>query len=137
MQFFFQLHFENLFEEDNDTKIFRELFKCLGLVYKFFKLVLYHVFVIFLGIPLAMLWGVINGVVIFVLVWLWTPLLRLVIVTVHAVTPVATVPIQAVLAPLFDAIGRIFGHIRVRADLKGLQAGTSDNNIALRYTQFP
>lgn len=115
--FFLQLKFENLFEEDNDTKIFRVLFKYLGLVYKFFKLVLYHVFVIFLGIPLAVMWGVVNGIVIFVLVWIWAPLLRLTIVSIHAVTPAVTVPIQALLAPLVDAIGRVFRQIRIRGDL--------------------
>ena len=115
-----QLTFENLFKEDNDTKIFRELFKCLGLAYKFFKLCLYHIFVIVLGIPLAVIWGIINGIAIFLLVWVWAPLLRLTVVSVYAVTPAVTVPIQAILAPLFDAIGRVFRQIRVRGDISGL-----------------
>ena len=114
-----QLSFEHFFEEDKDTKTFLAIYKVLGLVYKYIKLVLYHIFVILIGIPMTILWALINGLMAFVLVWLWGPALRLTIIIIYSVTPLATVPMQAILTPLVDVLARFFRQIRVRADLGG------------------
>ena len=70
---------------------------CLGITYKYTKLVVYHIFVILIGIPMAILWAVLNGIMVFVLVWLYQPVLRVTVMWIYAVTPLITVPLQACL----------------------------------------
>ena len=91
----------------------------VGLIYKYTKLTIYHIFVILIGIPMAILWAIINGIVVFTIVWLWGPAIKLVVLAVYAAAPAFTSPIQAVLAPLADVIARIFRQIRVRANING------------------
>ena len=114
-----QLSFEHFFEEDKDTMTFHALHKVLGLVYKYTKLAYYHFFVILFGIPITIVCAFINSLMAFVLVWLWGPVLRLTIILTYAVTPLATVPIQAILTPLVDVQARFFRQIRVHAVLGG------------------
>ena len=95
------------------------LYKVLGMVYKYTKLVLYHIFVILVGIPLTIVWAIVNGITTFVLVWVWGPALRYFIVWVYAVTPAVTTPYRALLAPLVDVAARIFRQIRVQANING------------------
>ena len=118
-----QLSFEHFLEEDKDTKTFRMLSKVLGLVYKYIKLAFYHFFVILIGIPMTILWALINGLMAFVLVWLWGPTLRLTIILIYSVIPLATGPTLAVLTPLVDVLARFFRQIRVHAELAGSSLG--------------
>lgn len=112
-----QLDFNRFFEEDKDTKTFPAIYKAVGLVYKYIKLVLYHVLVIVLGIPLAILWAILNGIMIFVYVWIWGPVLRFFIIHVYSVAPAATVPVRAILGPVFETIGLMLSHIRFKGKL--------------------
>ena len=89
------------------------------MVYKYTKLVIYHIFVILIGIPLAIIWAVINGIMVFILVWLYQPVLRMTVMWIYAVTPLVTVPLQAIYTPLVDAHARIFRQIRIKAKLDG------------------
>ena len=115
-----QLSFEHFLEEDKDTKTFRMLSKVLGLVYKYIKLAFCHFFVILIGIPMTIVWALING---FALVWLWGPTLRLSIIIVYAAIPLATGPTLAVLTPLVDVLACFFRQIHVHAELAGSSLG--------------
>ena len=68
---------------------------------------------------MAIIWAIINGIMVFVLVWLYQPLLRLTIMWVYAFTPLVTVPLQAIFTPLVDVGARIFRQIRIKATLDG------------------
>lgn len=114
-----QLEFEDCFEEHNKTKTFAALYKVLGLVYKYTKLVLYHIFVIVIGIPLMFLWAIINGIMVFVLVWVWGPALRLIITVVYSTAPAFYVPVQAILSPIIDVFARIFRQCVIKGKLSG------------------
>ena len=114
-----QLEFNKCFHEHKSTKTFPELNLCLGLCYKYTKLVIYHIFVILIGVPMAILWAIINGIMVFVLVWLYQPALRLTIMWIYAATPLITVPLQAIFTPLVDVSARLFRQIRVKATLDG------------------
>ena len=114
-----QLEFEDCFEEHHKTKIFSALYKVLGLIYKYTKLVLYHFFVIIVGIPLMLVWAIINGITSFVMVWMWGPALRLIVVVVYCVAPAFYVPVQAILSPIVDVSARIFRQCVIQAKLSG------------------
>ena len=92
---------------------------CLGITYKYTKLVVYHIFVILIGIPMALLWALLNGIMVFILVWLYQPALRVTVMWIYAVTPLVTVPLQAIFTPLVDIQARIFRQIRIKANLDG------------------
>ena len=114
-----QLDFDKCFHEHPSTKTFPELNLCLGLCYKYLKLITYHILVFFIGIPMARLWAFFNGSVRFFYVWIYQPCLRLYVMWSYAFTPLVTVPFQAMLTPLVDVYARIFRQIRVKATLDG------------------
>jgi hypothetical protein len=114
-----QLDFDKCFYEHESTKTLPELFTIVGRIYKYVKLIVYHFFVLFLGIPMALFWAIFNGFMVFLYVWLWQPILRLSTMWLYAVSPLASVPLQAFFAPLIDVSARIFRQIRVKATLDG------------------
>ena len=95
------------------------LYKVLSVIYKYTKLVLYHIFVILIGIPLTIVWAISNGITVFVLVWVWGPLLRVTIVSVYAVAPLFTAPVRALFTPLVDMTARIFRQIHINSNVNG------------------
>ena len=68
---------------------------------------------------MAIIWAIVNGIMVFAVVWLWGPALKLTVLWVYAVAPAFTAPLQAVLAPLADVVARIFRQIRVRSNITG------------------
>ena len=114
-----QLDFDHCFTEHKSTKTFSQLYKVVGIIYKYTKLAIYHIFVILIGVPMAIVWAIINGITVFVIVWLWGPAIKLTVLLVYAVAPAFTAPLQAILAPLADIIARIFRQIRIRAHIDG------------------
>ena len=114
-----QLDFNKCFYEHKSTKSFDQLNVCLGITYQFTKLVTYHIFVFLLGIPMLIFWALFNAVVVFILVWIYQPGLRVMIMVTYAWMPLVTVPLQAMLTPLVDASARIFRQIRIKANLEG------------------
>ena len=123
------MEFEDCFEEHNKTKTFTVLYQVLSLIYKYTKLVLYHFFVIILGIPLMFVWAIINGIMIFVLVWIWGPVLRLMVVTIYSVAPAYYVPVQAVLSPIVDVFARLFRQCVFRIKLNGGVATSKQEHV--------
>ncbi len=91
----------------------------LGVIYKYTKLIFYHIFVIVFGIPLTFVWALTNGIIVFYLVWIWGPVLRLFIVLIYSIAPAVTTPVQALLSPLVDVLARIFRQCRIKADIGG------------------
>ena len=117
--FFLQLDFEACFHEHKSTKTWPPLHLVTGLMYKYTKLVVYHIFVILIGFVFAFIWAIINGITAFIHVWLWGPALKLTLLWIYAVTPLVTVPLRAIFTPLVDIQARIFRQIRVQANLTG------------------
>ena len=65
------------------------------------------------------LWAIVNGIMTFVLVWLWGPALRLFVTVIYSVAPAYFVPVQAVLSPIIDVLARIFRQCVVQAKVSG------------------
>ena len=68
---------------------------------------------------MAVIWAVLNSIMVFLLVWLYQPLLRMIIMLSYALSPLVSVPLQAIYTPLIDAHARIFRQIRIKAKLDG------------------
>ncbi len=111
-----QLDFENCFTEHKSTKTIPIVYKIIGLVYKYLKLFIYHFFVFLIGIPLAILWAITNGIIIFTVVWMWGPLLKVISMMTYSLAPLVTVATEVSLRPFMDMSARVFRQIRVKGD---------------------
>ena len=72
-----------------------------------------------IGLVLAFIWAVINGIMAFIHVWMWGPTLKFILLCFFAVMPLVTEPLRALCTPLVDVQARIFRQIRVQANLSG------------------
>ena len=107
------MDFKECFHEHESTKTIQPVYKVMGLTYKYIKLVTYHLFVLFLGFIPVVLFALINGVVSFVHVWIFSPLAKVTLLWVYAIVPLAVAPLKAFFTPLVDVQARIFRQIRV------------------------
>ena len=119
LYFFLQLEFDACFHEHKSTKTWPKLYMLTGLMYKYTKLFVYHFFVLVIGLFLAFIWAIINGIMAFIHVWIWGPVLKLSLLWIYAVMPLVTEPLRAMCTPLVDVQARIFRQIRVQANLSG------------------
>ena len=115
----FQLDFEKCFQEHKSTETIKPIKKVIGIVFKYTKLVVYNILVIVFGFLFAFLWAITYGIVVFILTWIWSPVQRLTLITIHFLLPLTTETLRALLYPLADAVGRIFRQIRVKASFDG------------------
>ena len=114
-----QLEFDKCFQEHKSTYTIPLVYKVIGYVFKYTKLVVYNIFVIIFGFLFAFLWALIYGIVVFVLSWIWSPALRLTLLTVNAILPAVTEPLRALFMPLVDVSARFFRQIRIKLSLDG------------------
>jgi len=111
--------FEGFFREHKDVQTYKDISKMIGLIYKVVMMAFYHICVIFIGIPLSIIWAFFNGIFVFFMVWIWGPILRIIMISILATLPMGTAFCQVLMAPMADAMARIFGKIRVKTDLGG------------------
>ena len=114
-----QLEFDVCFHEHQKTKIFGLAHKVLGIVYKWIKIITYHVFAFVIGVPLMIIWALFSGITAFVYSWIWSPVLRVAIFWLAALLPLITVPIVIMYRPLVDVTARVFRQIQIKANLNG------------------
>ncbi len=114
-----QLSFDECFHEHKSTKTYPVVYQFMGLVYQYTKLGVYHFFVLTLGLLLAFLWAIINGVMAFVHTWIYNPALKAILLWVYAITPLFTEPLRAIFKPLVDVSARIFRQIRISTNFSG------------------
>ncbi len=107
-----QLDFDECFTEHKSTKTISIVYKIVGLVYKYLKLFIYHFFVFLIGIPLAICWAIINGAIVFTVVWMWGPFLKVISMIAHSLAPLITVATDVILKPLMDVAARLVSVIR-------------------------
>ncbi len=112
-----QLDFENCFTEHKSTKTAPSVYIFVGLLYKYLKLITYHIFVFFIGIPFAIFWAITNGIIIFTVVWIWGPVLKVISMVAHSfAAPLVAVATEVALKPCIDMTARVFRKIRVKGD---------------------
>ena len=97
-----QLDFEECFREHKSTQTFSQLHTLLSVVYKHTKWVIYHIFVIAIGVWIALLLAVINGVFAFFHVWMWGPLVKLLLMVLYMLKPFYSALVKVLLYPLAE-----------------------------------
>lgn len=116
---YLKLEFEDCIDKHPNTLIIPKLNHFLSLSYKYTKLVVYCIFLVVVGVPLTFVWGCINGSTIFCCMWVWSPILKLILLCVHSCAPTIVVPVQVVCGPIVDVSARIFRQIRFQAIILG------------------
>ena len=114
-----QLEFEATFHEHKKTALFKPVREVLGLIYKWIKLIVYHFFVFVIGIPLLILWAIVNGITAFTYSWMWSPAVRISIFWYAAVLPLFTMPLVSIFRPFVDVAARCLRQIRIKGTLTG------------------
>jgi len=113
------LEFEATFHEHKKTALVAPVHQVLGVIYKWIKLITYHIFVFLVGIPMMIIWALVNGIMAFIYSWLWSPALRITIFWLAATVPLVTMPLVTIARPLVDVLARCFSKINVKGDLTG------------------
>ncbi len=114
-----QLEFDAAFHEHKKTSLAKPVHDILEIVYKWTKLITYHIFVIIIGIPLMIVWALVNGITAFTYSWIWSPAMRITIFWVAATLPLVTMPLVTIFRPLIDVAARCLSQIRIKTDLNG------------------
>ena len=106
-------------EEHKSTETVKPVKKAIGLIFKYTKLFVYNILAILFGFLLVVLWAIIYGILAFILSFIWSPALRLTLLSIHAWSPLIKETLQALFYPLADAAARTFRQIRVKASFDG------------------
>lgn len=88
-------------------------------VFQYTKLFFYNLLVIFFGFLFSLLWGFIASILLFVITWIWNPVLKMNLLILGATVPIVTEPLKAFFTPLSDVSARIFRQIHVKANIDG------------------
>eukprot|EP00731_Ephydatia_muelleri_P030370 Em0021g893a len=107
------LDFEDCFREHKSTKLVDPIYKVYGITYKYIKLAVYHLLVLVFGIPIAIIWALINAIIAFTCTWLWSPVLKIVVLLIYGISPLVTETVRAFMSPLVDMSARILRQIRL------------------------
>ncbi|KAL5476229.1 hypothetical protein EMCRGX_G026146 [Ephydatia muelleri] len=108
-----KLDFEDCFREHKSTKLVDPIYKVYGITYKYIKLAVYHLLVLVFGIPIAIIWALINAIIAFTCTWLWSPVLKIVVLLIYGISPLVTETVRAFMSPLVDMSARILRQIRL------------------------
>ena len=119
--FHIQLGFDACIQEQEGTnlKIFPKLFTCLRQGYFYTQLVVYFITVIIIGIPMTIVWGCLSGTAMFGRIWIWVPILKLILFWMYSCSPIMTRPVQFLCVPLVDVCARRYRQIRIQTTLNG------------------
>ena len=91
----------------------------MDVIYRYTKLIVYHLFVVLFGFIFIIFFAIINGITAFVHVWIYGPLAKFILLWMYAFMPLITEPLRAFLTPLVDVSARIFRKIRIQANVTG------------------
>ena len=88
-------------------------------MFTYIKLFVYNFLVLILGLPLAVLWGIIIAISAFIYTWIWGPALKTVLMWLYASVPLVLAFLRSVYRPFVDVSARIFRQIRLRSSVNG------------------
>lgn len=65
------------------------------------------------------MWALLLSLVAFVVTWMYSPGLKMVLLVINSTLPIVTEPLKALFTPLIDVLARVFRQIKVDATLGG------------------
>ena len=116
---YLQLEFQDCFREHKSIRTHWAIYKFYNVVFTYIKLFVYNFLVLILGLPLAVLWGIIIAISAFIYTWIWGPALKTVLMWLYASVPLVLAFLRSVYRPFVDVSARIFRQIRLRSSVNG------------------
>ena len=104
---FLQLEFDAWIHEPKSAKMWHYLHLVISRMYKYLMLTVYHILVILLGFIVAMILAIINGIGIFIHVWVWGPVLKMILTIIYSITPLCTKPFCAIYTSIIQALRQL------------------------------
>lgn len=98
-----QFTFKKTFREHSGANAINCMFGKLNFLYSCTLKVTYNIFLMLCGFLLALIWGILNGLVAFLQTWFVSPLLRVSLVLVKGLMPMILDPLSLILKAFYDA----------------------------------
>ncbi|XP_013393028.1 caveolin-3-like [Lingula anatina] len=109
-----KVRFEDIIAEPDDSVYsFDKVWILSHKVFHGAKLWCYRIFSLVLGLPLACCWGVYFACLSFCNIWCWIPALKAYDIEMGCVRRAWSTYLGAIVAPCFEAVGKILSGIRV------------------------
>jgi len=108
-----RINFEEIIAEPEGYHSSKYIWHLSNEVYRFFKDIMYQVFSLIFGVPLAAFWGLIFAFVACTHVWFYSPLKRSHKIKMGCVAEFWSVILKVVFNPFFESIGKCFGSISI------------------------
>jgi len=108
-----RINFEEIIAEPEGYHSSKYIWHLSNEVYRFFKDIMYQVFSLIFGVPLAAFWGLIFAFVACTHVWFYSPLKRSHKIKMGCIAEFWSVILKVVFNPFFESIGKCFGSISI------------------------
>lgn len=108
-----RINFEEIIAEPEGYHSSKYIWHLSNEVYRFFKDIMYQVFSLIFGVPLAAFWGLIFAFVACTHVWFYSPLKRSHKIKMGCISEFWSVILKVVFNPFFESIGKCFGSISI------------------------
>merc|ERR1712019_311595 len=108
-----KIKFEEIIAEPEGYHSSKYIWHLSNEVYRFFKDIMYQVFSLIFGVPLAAFWGLIFAFVACTHVWFYSPLKRSHKIKMGCISEFWSVILKVVFNPFFESIGKCFGSISI------------------------
>lgn len=109
--------FTSVIAEPDATQSLAGIYKASHIVFTFVRLWIYKIVTILLGLPLALIWGLIFSIIALLNMWIIMPSLRVFQVGFAVVEKFVRLVMTSLADPVFESIGRVFYHIRYRRNI--------------------
>lgn len=110
-----QFSFDTVFPEERSTKLFAACFDYLKHGFQATKLCHYNLLVCCFGFPIVLFWSIFYGIVLFIYVWCFLPLLKVFAVIIYSICNVCSIPCIASCTPVVDIFARCARQIEIKA----------------------
>lgn len=124
------MNFDNVIgEPDRSAYTFQGVHTVATNVYHYVKLFIYRLLTTILGLPLMFVWGIVFGVYTFSMIWIMTPARRLSQSLLIEYGTCVQMASDAIIAPVFRAIGLIQSNRRITMKKELIDTGASTPTV--------
>ncbi|XP_035257266.1 caveolin-1 isoform X1 [Anguilla anguilla] len=110
-----KVDFEDVIAEPPGTYSFDGVWKASFTTFTVTKYWFYRLLTALVGIPLALVWGIFFAILSFLHIWAVVPCVKSYLIEIHCLSRVYSICIHTFCDPFFEAVGKCFSNIHVRA----------------------
>ncbi|XP_063283584.1 caveolin-3 [Pelobates fuscus] len=108
-----KVEFEDVIAEPQGTHSFDGVWKASYTTFTLTKYWCYRILSAVIGVPLAIIWGILFALISFCHIWTVMPCVKSYLIEIQCVGKTFSLCVHTFCDPLFEALGKIFSSIRV------------------------